>query len=83
MNASMDSNSTKSQILEYLKKVCGGSPIGSDSLAMIGIDSVAMAELTFELEKRFDIQIGDDVLDVDTVDELVNYVVARQSAMTN
>jgi acyl carrier protein len=45
---------------------------------MIGIDSVAMAELTFELEKRFSIKIDDDILDVDTVDELVQYVVVRQ-----
>ena len=75
---STDQHTTKMQILDYLKKVCGGSPRGSDSLAMIGIDSVAMAELTFELEKRFSIKIDDDILDVDTVDELVQYVVARQ-----
>jgi acyl carrier protein len=74
---------TKTQILAYLKKVCGGSPKGNDSLSLIGIDSVAMAELTFELEKRFSIRIDDDILDVDTVDELVSYVVTRQSAMTN
>jgi acyl carrier protein len=42
-----------------------------------------MAELTFELEKRFAIRIDDDILDIDTVDELISYVVARQSAMTN
>jgi acyl carrier protein len=75
---STDQHTTKMQILDYLKKVCGGSPRGSDSLAMIGIDSVAMAELTFELEKRFSIKIDDDILDVDTVDELVQYVVVRQ-----
>jgi len=80
---SANSMETKTQILAYLKKVCGGSPKGNDSLSLIGIDSVAMAELTFELEKRFSIRIDDDILDVDTVDELVSYVVTRQSAMTN
>ena len=65
---STDTQETRTQILTYLKKVCGGNPKGNDSLSLIGIDSVAMAELTFEL---------------DTVDELINYVVARQSAMTN
>jgi len=80
---SANSMETKNQILAYLKKVCGGSPKGNDSLSLIGIDSVAMAELTFELEKRFSIRIDDDILDVDTVDELVSYVVTRQSAMTN
>ena len=52
------------------------------SLAMIGIDSVAMAELTFELEKRFSIKIDDDILDVDTVDDLIQYVTNRKTAMT-
>jgi len=80
---SANSMETKTQILAYLKKVCGGSPKGNDSLSLIGIDSVAMAELTFELEKRFSIRIDDDILDVDTVDELVSYVITRQSAMTN
>jgi acyl carrier protein len=80
---STDSQETRTQILTYLKKICGGTPKGNDSLSLIGIDSVAMAELTFELEKRFAIRIDDDILDIDTVDELISYVVARQSAMTN
>ena len=77
---SVELQSTRIQIIDYLRKVCGGSPQGNDSLAMIGIDSVAMAELTFELEKRFAIKIDDDILDVDSVDELVHYVVTRKSA---
>lgn len=77
---SVELQSTRTQIIDYLRKVCGGSPQGNDSLAMIGIDSVAMAELTFELEKRFAIKIEDDILDVDSVDELVHYVIKRKSA---
>jgi acyl carrier protein len=79
---STDAQATRTQIVDYLRKVCGGSPSGNDSLAMIGIDSVAMAELTFELEKRFAIKIDDDILDVETVDELVKYVVDRRAAIT-
>ncbi len=79
---SVEIQSTQTQIIDYLRKVCGGSPQGNDSLAMIGIDSVAMAELTFELEKRFSIKIDDDILDVDSVDELVQYVIARKTAAT-
>lgn len=79
---STEHQSIRLQIFEYLKKVCGGSPRGNDSLAMIGIDSVAMAELTFELEKRFAIKIDDDILDVDTVDELIQYVTTRKTART-
>ena len=76
---SVELQSTQTQIIDYLKKVCGGSPQGNDSLSMIGIDSVAMAELTFELEKRFAIKIDDDILDVDSVDELVQYVMSLKS----
>lgn len=77
----MDSaEQTQNQIIEYLKKICGGSPQPSDSLAMIGVDSVAMAELTFELEKKFSITIDDDILDVETISELTQYVLQRQSA---
>ena len=43
---------TQAQVIEYLSKLVGSRPHLDDSLAMIGIDSVAMAEMTFELEKR-------------------------------
>ncbi len=49
-----------------------------DSLALIGVDSVGMAELTFDIEKQFSIQVDDTVLDVETVAELVDYVRLRQ-----
>ncbi len=68
----------ESKIIEYLKKIVGGNPKPEDSLAMIGVDSVAMAELTFELEKQFSIQIDDDILDVDTIRELTKYVLSRR-----
>jgi acyl carrier protein len=68
----------ESQIIAYLSKIVGGAPRPSDSLAVLGVDSVAMAELTFELEKRFGIQIDDDILDVDTIRELTQYVISRQ-----
>ncbi|MCU0716504.1 MAG: acyl carrier protein [Pirellula sp.] len=68
----------ESKIIEYLKKIVGGAPKPDDSLAVLGVDSVAMAELTFELEKQFSIQIDDDILDVDTIRELTHYVLLRQ-----
>ena len=61
-------------ITEQVKAIVGVRPGLSDSLALIGIDSVGMAELTFEIEKKFNIQVDDDVLEVDTVGELVAYV---------
>lgn len=70
--------SIEAKIIEHLRKIVGGSPQSDDSLALIGVDSVAMAELTFELEKQFSIKIDDEILDVDTIRELTHYVIARQ-----
>jgi acyl carrier protein len=50
-----------------------------DSLTLGGLDSVAMAELTFELEKRFSIKIDEEILDIDTIEELAAYVGEKQS----
>jgi acyl carrier protein len=47
---------------------------------MIGIDSVAMAEMTFELEKRFAMKIDDEILDVESVRQLVHYLHQRKPA---
>ena len=70
--------SVEAKIIENLRRIVGGSPQPDDSLALIGVDSVAMAELTFELEKGFGIKIDDEVLDVDTIRELTHYVISRQ-----
>jgi acyl carrier protein len=70
--------STQAQILSYLEKVCGTMPQMSDSLALIGIDSVAMAELTFDFEKQFAFKVTDEILDIETVEELVRYVFENQ-----
>ena len=70
--------SIEARIIEHLRRIVGGSPQPDDSLALIGVDSVAMAELTFELEKNFNIRIDDEILDIDTIRELTHYVIARQ-----
>ncbi len=78
----MDSaEQTQTQIIEQIRSICGGSPKSGDSLAMIGVDSVAMAELTLVLEKKFSIEIDDEILDVDTIDELTRYVMNKQAAV--
>jgi acyl carrier protein len=69
---------TQAQVLTYLEKVCGTRPAMSDPLAIIGIDSVAMAEMIFDFEQRFSCKIGDDILDVETVEELVRYLFDHQ-----
>lgn len=64
-------------ILDEVKRISGNIPTLDDSLALIGVDSVGMAELTFELEKRYRIKVDDEVLEVDTVRDLVDYVRIR------
>jgi acyl carrier protein len=65
-------------IITYLRQTVGGDPRPSDRLSLVGVDSVGMAELTFELEKRFGIRVDDDVLDLETISELATYIRERQ-----
>lgn len=67
------------EIADRLAKKFGIRPELSDSLVMIGVDSVGMAELTFELEKAFGIKVDDALLDVETVQDLANYVRNQQT----
>ena len=61
-------------VLEKLSTICGRVPSPSDHLALLGIDSMGMAELTFELERHFSIRMDDQILEIDTVSQLVDYV---------
>lgn len=47
------------------------------NLNEIGIDSLAMAEVLFEIETRFQIRADETVLELQTVDEVVQYVRTR------
>lgn len=60
------------------------APIKADtSFAGGGIDSISMAEISFELEKQFGIRFDEDVVDVDTIDELTAYVQQRMKHQPN
>ncbi len=65
-------------LLEQLREKFGHEPKLDDSLVLAGVDSVGMAEMTFEIEKRFGIRVDDGVLEVDTVQDLANYIRERQ-----
>ena len=71
-------NTIESALLEKLTSKFGGQPKLDDSLLMVGVDSVGMAELTFEIEKEFAIRVDDAVLEVDTVQDLADYIRSRQ-----
>lgn len=70
-------NTIEDSLLEQLAQKFGGRPKLNDSLALIGVDSVGMAELTFEIEKSYGFRVDDEILDVDTVQELANYIRRR------
>ncbi len=66
--------SIEEKLLASLTNKFGGRPELSDGLAFIGVDSVGMAELTVEIEKDFGIRVKDDIVGVDTVQELADYI---------
>ena len=68
----------ESILLEKVGAMFGGAPKLADSLTMLGVDSVGMAELTFDIEKQFGIRVDDSVLDVETVQDLATYIRERQ-----
>ena len=46
-----------------------------DSVALLDLDSLALVELSAEIEKSIDVRLDEGILDADTVGDLVDYVV--------
>ncbi len=61
----------------------GTRPRLDDTMDVMKIDSLAMAELTVEIEKAFDIHIDDEVLDVDDAQGLVEYIKRKSAERTD
>ena len=72
MNDSVGPNmeAIQEKVVELVGEICGNRAKLDDSLALLGIDSVSMAELTIEMEKKFGIRINDDIMDVETISGL-------------
>ena len=75
---SMDS--LEAELMEAIRLKFGGNPQPSDSLVAIGVDSLGMAEFSTELESRFGIRVEEDVLGVETMCDLVDYVRSKKLA---
>jgi acyl carrier protein len=64
-------------VFHGLRAKFGGNPQPSDSLAAIGIDSLGMAEFSYEIEKRFGVRVDEDILNVETVTDLIDYIQSK------
>ena len=71
-------SSVEAALLELMGRELGRSVRVDDRLSSLGVDSVAMAEFIGTLEKRLQFEADAEILDVDTVDELVHYIDARR-----
>lgn len=65
------------ELAELIRMKTGVMPHAGDSFASLKIDSLSMAELTVEVERAFGIRVEEDVLDVETVAELAEYIEAH------
>lgn len=70
----------ENELVRQLREKFGGNPKLNDTLMLIGVDSVGMAELTLEIEKQFNVRVDDSILDAETVQDLADYIRQRQSA---
>jgi len=67
----------ESEIERTLAEATGRRPRATDSLTDLGLDSLRMAELAAELEREFGIEVDAELLDVETVTDLAEYVRSR------
>jgi acyl carrier protein len=72
--------SIEARILEIVGGKTERPPTPTDTLDDLGIDSLAMAELIYEIETNFGIESDDDLLDLSTIRELCQYVSERTAA---
>ncbi len=73
-------NAIEEKLLRQLKEKFGTEPELQDGLALIGADSVGMAELTVEIEKEYNITVSEEIFTLETVQELADYIVERQGS---
>lgn len=72
--------SIETRILEIVGAKTERPPTPTDTLDDLGLDSLSMAELIYEIETDFGIQSDDDLLDLSTIQELCQYVSERRAA---
>lgn len=74
-------NTIETEIVQTLRRELGRDVNSTDSLGSLGIDSLRMAQLATELERRFEFRVDEELLDIDTVEELAEYVRSRSAGL--
>jgi len=72
-------NPLESEVVQALNEELGKDVHATDSLQSLGLDSLRMAQLAEDLERRFGFRVDEEILDVGTVEELAEYVRSRSA----
>ena len=67
------SSDVEIKVIDLLSTKLGSRPTRADDLAILNLDSLALAEFSVELEKLFAIKIDEGILEVQTVGDVIDY----------
>jgi acyl carrier protein len=71
----------EAQVIEFLTRKLGARPRREDLIAQLGFDSLGLAESTAELEEVCQVRLGEHILDVETVGDLIELIRRQQLAV--
>ncbi|MDG2384452.1 MAG: phosphopantetheine-binding protein [Pirellulaceae bacterium] len=71
--------SHQARVLQIIANKTGSRPSLSDPIDQLGIDSLAMAEMIYDLESTFGIRTDDQLLELCTIQDLCDYLEERVS----
>ena len=78
MSDGPDIAAIETRLVEALGRRTGSAPGREADLLTLGIDSVEMAGLVYEIEDAFRVKVDEEVFDVQTIAELARYIGERQ-----
>ena len=61
-------------VLDLVREKAGMEPQPNQPLGFSGIDSVTLAEVSYEIEQRFKVSIGEEAFEIETLNDLIEYV---------
>jgi acyl carrier protein len=67
-------NDVLARVLEIIESKTKGAAAPDDSFATLAIDSLGMAEIVAEIERKFDVKTDEEILNVNTSRELAAYI---------